>query len=368
MIDDKEIILKKFGICDTKEIKPFGTGLINNSFKVLTKNGQVYLLQRLNSIALPKIDIVLKNIEVIGDFLTNLGENCLKLCKTTDGDNHITDADGFIWRVYPFIENSNSYDFTTNEKVISQVAYGFGRFDKLVKGIRDGAVKYSDDNFHNTREKYEGLIKATNENLANRLKEVENEVAIVQSLIELANTEGLNLFEICDKRNCGELKTQVVHNDTKLNNCLLDKDDNYLCVVDLDTAMPGLVINDYADGVRYIANTTTEDEEDLEKVDINFNSLKAYTFGFFSGLDFAITKEELELLPLSLCSIAFELGCRFLADYLNGDVFFKIEDTKPNLNLIRARVQFKLCSKFIENYAKIEGIINDIFMQRVNLI
>ncbi len=358
-----EPILSQFGIEDIKEIKPFGSGLINMSFKVVSGDGKSYLLQKLNAVALPNIDIVLKNIENIGEFLSEKNERCLKLIKTLSGKNCIKGEDGSVYRVYPFMENSRSFDFSTDTKVISEIAYGFGRFDRLVRDIPEGLVQISDDDFHNTKSKFDKLNLAIKENRANRVQNIQKEISEIEKLLQFANAKNIDIFEISNKMENGELEKQVVHNDTKLNNCLLDENNNYLCVVDLDTAMPGLVLNDFGDGIRYIANKTQEDDENLENVGVNLKSFEAFTGGFLKGFGQKLTKEEVRLFTLSPICIAFELGCRFLTDYLNGDEFFKISSERPNLNLIRARVQFAYCKALIENYLdelKIIEKINEI--------
>lgn len=350
-------VLKEFGIVGVKKIAPFGTGLINSTYKVDSAKMGSFLLQKLNLVALPNIERVLLNIEAVGEYLKGLGEPCLLLQKTKSGKLCVNDGEGFVYRVYPFIENSVSYDFSCDPKVIFEVAYGFGRFDKLVKGIKSGAVKISDEHFHDSEYKYQQFKIAVQKDLAGRKKDAEAEILEAENLILYAKSKGVDLFKISSLMKAKKLEVQVVHNDTKLNNCLLDNNNNYLCVVDLDTCMPGLVINDFADGVRYIANCATEDEEDLSKVGVNLSSYSAFAEGFFKGLDYQITSSERELLATSVISIAFELGCRFLADYLNGDVFFRVSDSRPKLNLIRARVQFAYCKALIDNLQKEEDII-----------
>lgn len=356
-MDTLKSVLKDFGIENVQNITPFGSGLINSSFKVVAENGKSYLLQKLNAVALTNIDIVLQNIENIGEFLMTKNETCLKLFKTKNGENCIKSG-GSVYRLYPFIENSRSYDFSTSFKVISEVAFGFGRFDRILKDLPEGKVKISDEGFHNTRLKFEILKQAIQENRAKRLAKLQPEIEGVNDLLEFAKSKNIDLFEISNLMERGALPIQVVHNDTKLNNCLLDGEDNYLCVVDLDTAMPGLVMNDFGDGIRYIANKTTEDDENLQNVGVNLSSYEAFTRGFLKGLGQNLTKEEERLFVLSPISIAFELGCRFLTDYLNGDIFFKVEEDRKELNLIRARVQFAYCKSLIENISE-ERVIFD---------
>lgn len=355
-----EPILSQFGIEDIKEVKPFGSGLINMSYKVVSGDGKSYLLQKLNAVALPNIDIVLKNIENIGEFLSAKNERCLKLIKTLSGENCVKGENGSVFRVYPFIENSQSFDFSTDSKVISEIAYGFGRFDNLVRDIPEGLVQVSDDDFHNTKVKFNKLNLAIKENRAKRVQNIQKEISEIENLLGFAKTKNIDMFEISNKMENGELKKQVVHNDTKLNNCLLDENCNYLSVVDLDTAMPGLVLNDFGDGIRYIANKTQEDDENLQNVGVNLKSFEAFTSGFLMGLGRKLSKEEVRLFTLSPICIAFELGCRFLTDYLNGDTFFKVEEGRKELNLIRARVQFVYCKALIENLKEERAIFEKI--------
>lgn len=365
-MENLEQILNEFEITNVTQIVPFGAGLINRTYKVGTENLGSFLLQKLNSVALPNIDKVLQNIEAVGNYLKSINEKCLFLRKTKSGQNSIKDADGFVYRVYPFIENSVSYDFSRDENIIFQVAYGFGRFDRLVRGIEDGKVVVSDEHFHDTLYKYEHFKNAVKSDRCGRVSEIQNEILEADNIIRYAKQKGIDIFQISKLRDSRKLKTQVVHNDTKLNNCLLDENNKYLCVVDLDTCMPGLVINDFADGIRYIANLATEDEENLDKVGVNFASYKAFTSGFFKGLNYEIDELERQLLSTSPIAIAFELGCRFLEDYINGDVFFKVDLLRPNLNLIRARVQFRYCKALIDNLPKEKEIIEKVFSDKGN--
>lgn len=342
-----------------KTISPLGKGNINYTYKVVCENGEEYLLQRLNASALPNIMACLDNIEIITNHIKAKGEVSLTLVKTLEGKNCHLEEDGTLWRVYPFFSGSRSVDETDNLELIEELARGFGRFDELLKDLPTEKVKVSDDNFHNTREKYELLMESITKDSKNRVIEGIEEVECAHKLIEKCkNVTGMDIFSLSDELFSGRLNKQVVHNDTKLNNALITKENKVLCVVDLDTAMPGTILNDFGDGVRFACNSASEEEEDLSKVVFDINKFEAFTKGFFSGYTSKLQNKEKELLSLAPIAIAFELGCRFFADFLNGDVFFRVVSSKHDFNLIRARVQYKLCESMLENYEAILAVVD----------
>lgn len=352
-------VFNKFVQGVVKNVSPLGKGNINYTYKVECESGEEYLLQKLNASALPNIMACLDNIEVITNHIKKKGEVSLTLVKTLDGKNCYIDKDGTLWRVYPFFSESRSVDETEDLALIEEISRGFGKFDEMLVDLPVDLVKVSDDNFHNTRQKYELLMQSISKDSENRVVEGIEEVEKVYALIEkCTNVVGMNIFSLSDELFSGILKKQVVHNDTKLNNALITKGNKVLCVVDLDTAMPGTILNDFGDGVRFACNKASEEEENLKNVEFDINKFKAFTKGFFSGYTSKLLKREKELLPLAPISIAFELGCRFFADFLNGDIFFRVVSDKHDFNLIRARVQFKLCESMLENYEKILAVIN----------
>ncbi|MBP3630390.1 MAG: aminoglycoside phosphotransferase family protein [Clostridia bacterium] len=351
-------VFNKFVGKGVKSISPLGKGNINYTYKVICEDGREYLLQKLNGNALPNIDACLHNIDVISEHIKAKGEVSLSLIKTSDGEVSYKDKEGFVWRLYPFFSGSVSVDETDDLELIEEIARGFGRFDNLLVDLDVKNVQVSDDNFHNTRQKYELLMKSIVEDSQNRVVEAIDEIEWTKRLVESCNDiTGIEIFKLSDELFGGELAKQVVHNDTKLNNVLLNAVNKVLCVVDLDTAMPGTILNDFADGVRFACNSASEEEYDISKVSFDLVKFEAFTKGFFDGYQIKLSKREKELLAIAPISIAFELGCRFFADFLNGDVFFRIVSEDKKFNLVRARVQFKLCENMLDNFESMKNIV-----------
>lgn len=351
-------VFNRFIDDEAKSIRPLGKGNINNTYRVVCQNNEEYLLQRLNAYALPNIDACLGNIETISNHIKSKGEVSLSLIRTKSGELSYKDDENYCWRLYPFFKASNSVDETEDLSLLEEIAKGFGKFDDLLFDLDIKTVEVSDDNFHNTRQKYELLMKAIVEDCKNRVVESIDEIEWANELIKKCEViTGLSIFKLSDLLFSGKLKKQVVHNDTKLNNALITNNGKVVCIVDLDTAMPGTILNDFADGVRSACNTSCEEEYDITKVNFDLAKFEAFTKGFFAGFTKKLGEVEKELLSVSPISIAFELGCRFLADYLNGDVFFRIVSDDKSFNLVRARVQFKLCESMLENFENIKTII-----------
>lgn len=353
-------ILKIYGIEGFTSAKTFGSGNINETYKVVAGD-KSFLVQKMNGNALPDIYGALGNIECVTKHLLRKGENSLELLITKTNENHFIDGDGFVWRVYPFIENSYSVDVTDNCQVIEQIAFAFGRFDSLLRDLNPRKLSISDPYFHDTIQKYHDLEESISKDIKGRVKKANDTIAWCRGLISKALAIGVDLFAVSKAKKNGELPIRVVHNDTKLNNVLLSKETNkYLAVVDLDTCMPGTILNDFGDGVRSNANATTETEENLDRVRVDMKKFEAFTEGFLKGFgSINLDKLEQELLATSCLSITFELGTRFLKDYLDGDVFFKIISSNENFNLHRAKVQFKLLEDMIDKYKEMQYVIGE---------
>lgn len=353
-------VLKFFGIDGVKSYKLFGTGNINTTYLVTTKGGR-YLLQKMNATALPDIYGALKNIEVVTNHLSRKGERTLKLMPTITGKNSFEDSDGYVYRMYPFIENSVSYDITGDPNKIREIAFAFGKFDGGLKDLDPKKLVISDPGFHNTKEMYNLLEKAIEDDPVGRVKSATDTITVARGLISKALSCGIDVFGVVKAKERGQLPLRVVHNDTKLNNCLLSKDSGkYLAVIDLDTCMPSTILNDYGDGVRANTNATIEEETDLRKVKLDMKKFKAFTEGFLDGFGAVnLNNTEKKLLLTSCIAITFELGTRFLRDYLEGDRFFRIRSDNAKFNLMRANVQFKFMDDMLLHIKEMEKIIND---------
>ncbi|MBQ4516297.1 MAG: aminoglycoside phosphotransferase family protein, partial [Clostridia bacterium] len=249
-----------------------------------------------------------------------------------------------------YIEDSVAYQQVENKEQFYHAAKAFGKFQNQLAGFDASRLNETIPDFHNTRARFAQLKEAIKNDNAGRLKEVQAEVDFA---LARENMVGI-VVDAIDK---GEIPLRVTHNDTKLNNVLFDnKTDEAVCVIDLDTVMPGSMLYDYGDSIRFGASSGPEDEKDLDKIYCDLELFDAYTKGFLEELSDSITEKELDLLPFSARLMTYECGIRFLADYLNGDTYFKIH--YPEQNLDRCRTQFKLVADMEAKDAQMIEIVN----------
>ncbi len=289
----------------------------------------------------------MRNIVLVTDFLKKkiagsggdpLRET-LSVVMTRDGKTFYKEGDGY-WRVYTFIDGTVTYQTCENQEQFYASACAFGHFQKLLADFPAETLSESIPNFHNTKSRYLDFETAVAANVCGRAASVQEEIAFVRAHREFAAT-------LVDMQESGELPLRVTHNDTKLNNVLFDeKTGRPLAVVDLDTVMPGLSINDFGDSIRFGATYAAEDETDLDKVKFEIELFECYTKGFLGECGALLSDNEKKMLPVGAMMMTFECGMRFLTDHLNGDTYFKIH--RENHNLDRCRTQFKLV-KEMEN-------------------
>lgn len=340
MKDNLKNVLGRFGI-EAGYCEPYGNGHINDTF--LVKNGAEYILQRINKNVFTRPDLMMENIVAVTSYLREKiaarggdpDRETLTVIRTTDGAPYAVDDEGQYWRVYKFITGAVSVDIATSPDQLYHAARAFGGFQNALDGFPASTLHETIVNFHNTVSRFDALKKAIDADSVGRL-------AKVGDLVEFALAREADTHVIVDALASGALPMRVTHNDTKLNNVLLDeKTGEGVCVIDLDTVMPGSMLYDYGDALRSGGTTGAEDEPDLGKIWFNLDNFTAFTRGFIETLP-AMTKTEKELLPLSVKLMTYECGIRFLADYLSGDTYFKIKS--PDHNLLRTRTQFKLVS------------------------
>ena len=335
-----------------RTIAPYGNGHINHTFCICVDTGDVrpvrYILQRLNNYVFPHPEHVMENIARVTDYLRgvilaaggNPDRETLTLVKTTDGKDCYIDDEGAYWRVYLFIEDTISRDLPDTPELFALSGAAFGRFQQQLEGFDASVLHEPIRDFHNTPARYGQLMDAVRNNAAGRLGEVGPELAFCMGYGEEVHT-------LLRALAAGEIPLRVTHNDTKLNNILLDdKTGEGVCVIDLDTVMPGLAAYDFGDSIRFGANTAAEDEKDLTKVTLSLEMFEAFTKGFLS--EAKLNARERELLPMGAKLMTLECGMRFLADHLNGDKYFRIH--REGHNLDRARTQFKLVRSMEENW------------------
>ena len=322
--------------------EPYGNGHINDTFLTVCESKKRYILQRINHHIFTRPDEIMENICAVTDFIrkhtASLGgdtERCtLSVVKTTDGKSFFCDSIGSYWRLYDFTERTVTKERVSNIKEFCDCAEAFGNFQNQLSEFDASTLHEAIKNFHNTPVRYQNLIKAIEKDPVGRVASVKDEIDFV-----MARKEFTEILE--NARADGSLPLRVTHNDTKLNNILFDeKTDAPVCVIDLDTIMPGYSVNDFGDSIRFGANTAAEDETDLSKVSLDLELYHAYADGFLRGCAGKLTDKEIELLPYGAMMMTLECGIRFLTDYIEGDTYFRI--SRPSHNLDRCRTQFAL--------------------------
>lgn len=343
------------------EMEPFGSGHINDTYRITCNVGggktKRYILQRMNHEIFKNPKELMENVLNVTSFLRdkivadggNPDRKTLNVIQTKDGENYLKDIDGNYWRIYLFIEDAISFDVVEKPEDFYNSAVSFGNFQKMLSDYPAETLHETIVDFHNTVKRFGDFKKAVEADVCGRAKEVQEEIQFV--LDREADTH-----IICDALAQKKIPLRVTHNDTKLNNIMMDKKTGKgICVIDLDTVMPGSALYDYGDSIRFGANTGEEDEKNLDLISLDLDLFDIYTKGFLEGCGGSLTKEEIELFPMGAKLMTFECGMRFLADYLEGDVYFKIQ--RPEHNLDRARTQFKLVADMEEKWEQMQQIV-----------
>lgn len=353
-------ILKQFDLRGAPiACAPYGNGHINRTYLVETDAGARYILQRINDAIFSDVEGLMGNIALVTEYLRVQGLNdreTLTLIPTADGRKylHFIGGDPEIsgyYRMYAFIEDSVCLERAESDADFQQSAVAFGRFQMLLRDFPAERLKETLPGFHDTRIRCEALRRAIADDAVGRADGVQRE-------IDFALEQAQNAGWMLDMRDRGELPLRVTHNDTKLNNVMLDRISRKpLCVIDLDTVMPGLSGNDFGDSIRFGASTGAEDERDLDRIEMDLKLFRAYTRGFLSACGAALTAAEIETLPLAAKLMTYECGIRFLTDYLQGDCYFRIH--RPEHNLDRARTQFKLVRDMDRKWNAMHAILRE---------
>jgi Ser/Thr protein kinase RdoA (MazF antagonist) len=348
-----ENILKDFNIpekcvsCDR-----YGQGHINETYLVSTDSGTRYILQKINESIFKETDALMENIEKVTDHLrtkTNDPRTVMQLVKTKENKPYLRHKDGSAWRMYAFVENSICLQMPETPEDFYESAVAFGNFQQMMKDFPAETLNETLPNFHNTKDRYRIFHEVLKKDPLGRAESVQKEIDFVLKREKEAGT-------LVDLLAEGKLPLGVTHNDTKLNNVLLDRDTrSALCVIYLDTVMPGLSLYDYGDSIRFGASTGAEDEKDLSKVNFDIELYTRYTRGFLEGAQGGLTKAELEYLPWGAKLMTLECGIRFLTDYLDGDHYFHIRYPKQNLD--RCRTQFKLVQDMEQQFDKMAAVV-----------
>ena len=333
----------------------YGNGHINETYLLETDAPHAYILQKVNRQVFPDVPNLMRNIQLVTSYLwqqTPDPRRVLTLVPTTDGQAYMVDPDGEFWRVYEFVTDSLCLDRPENERDLQQSGLAFGTFQNQLASFPAHTLTEIIPHFHDTPVRYEQLKDAIRMDRAGRVKEAKAEIEAYMAFEKYAGFL-MNLLKQ------GELPLRVTHNDTKLNNVLLDAATRTpLCVIDLDTVMPGLAANDFGDSIRFGAATAREDEQDLSKVGMSLQLFEAYARGFLSACGTRLTPLEKETLPMGAMLMTLECGSRFLADYFNGDVYF--HNARPGQNLCRARTHIKMAQDMKSKLGQMQKIIESI--------
>ena len=329
------------------EVSPYGNGHINTTYLVVaeTEAGtKRYILQRINNHIFKQPKELMNNVLLVTEHLKakivaaggDPDRETLCVILTKDGQPCYEDAEGNFYRMYKFVEDTICYEAVRTPEDFYESAVAFGNFQRLLADYPAETLNETIVNFHNTKVRFATFKKAVEEDVMGRAAEVAKEIQFVLDREDVANY-------FTDLLEANELPLRVTHNDTKLNNIMMDNATRKgICVIDLDTVMPGLAMNDFGDSIRFGASTGAEDETDLDKIWCDLELFEIYTKGFIEGCGGKLTKREIELLPMGAKVMTFECGMRFLTDYLQGDTYFKIH--REHHNLDRCRTQFKLVS------------------------
>ena len=342
-----ENVLKEFDLqgkpCGCEEIK---VGHINRTYKILTRNAdgseQAYILQWINSTVFPKTPEVMSNIVRVTSHIKNklraAGRNehtgTLTVIPLKTGEPYATDGEDNKWRMFEFIPDAVTYMVCESAEMFRSVGYAFGEFQRQLADFDASTLYETIEDFHNTPKRFENFERAVRADVCGRVTEVAPEIAFLRE-------RKARYSVITDALASGRIPLRVTHNDTKLNNVMIDpKTGKAVCVVDLDTVMPGSSLYDFGDAIRFGASSADEDEADLSKVYVRTEMYEAFTEGFCEALAGALTDEEIRMFPDGSWMMTVEVGMRFLTDYLSGDTYFRIGYPKHNLD--RARNQLKL--------------------------
>lgn len=346
---------------ELKELSVFGNGHINDTLRATCElaDGRTkrYIVQRMNDGIFKNPDELMENVMNVTSFLRKKiiaaggdpDRETLNVIPTKDGKNYLTDENGDFWRCYIFIEDATSFDQVEKPEDFYNSAVAFGNFQRLLADYPAATLHETIKNFHNTVSRFADFKKAVEEDVAGRARDVQKEIQFVLD-------READCHVICDALAKGELPLRVTHNDTKLNNIMIDnRTGKGLCVIDLDTVMPGSSLYDYGDSIRFGASTGAEDEQNLDLIWCDLELFEIYTKGYVEGCGGSLTETEIRMMPMGAKLMTLECGMRFLADHLQNDIYYKIH--RENHNLDRARTQFKLVADMEAKWDEMNVIV-----------
>ena len=342
------------------DVKSNRTGHINSTFIITVEGGRRYTLQILNTAIFKDPVGVMENILAVTEHIRaglaaeggDTERGTLRVVKTREGELGYTDSEGRFWRAYEFVEDVVCRVTVDSPETFARVGEAFGDFQRRLSDFDASRLCESIPNFHNTKKRYADFLAAVERNAAGRADSVRDEIRFITDRADKCAL-------IVDALESGELPLRVTHNDTKLSNILLDEvTEAAVCIIDLDTVMPGSALYDFGDSIRTGAASAAEDEPDLETVHFLPEMFKAYARGFIKGTGGSLTARELKMLPDGGYTITLEQAIRFLGDYLDGDTYYHIE--YPEHNLVRARTQLKLVAEMEDCMEELRAFVEKI--------
>ena len=344
-----------------KAIRPYGSGHINDTFMLTCEledgSNKHYILQRMNDDIFRNPKELMENVVNVTTFLRKKiiaaggdpERETLNIILTKDGANYLQDETGDYWRSYVFIDDATCFDLVEKPEDFYNSAVAFGHFQQLLADYPAATLHETIKNFHNTVDRFHNFLKAVEEDVVGRAKDVQAE-------IEFVKAREADCHIICDALANGEIPLRVTHNDTKINNVLIDAATGKgICVIDLDTVMPGLSAYDFGDSIRTGANDCAEDEPDQSKVHFDLHLYEVFAKGYLSTAGSTMHTAEKKSLAWGAKLMTLECGIRFLTDYLEGDHYFRI--ARPNHNLDRARTQFTLVRQMEDVFDQMTAIV-----------
>ena len=350
-------IIEKFDILgEVTNVKIYGSGHINTTYRVNTTE-EVYILQKVNTSIFKNMEQLVENVAGVTNYLVetikkrggNPRRETLQVIQTKDGQNYFKGDDGFSYRMYYFITGATCYDTVEKPEDFYESALAFGKFQSLLASYPAETLHETIPNFHHTAKRFETFLQAVEQDVCSRAASVQEEIAFVMN-------HAKDMPVLTDMLEKGELPLRVTHNDTKLNNIMIDNETGKgICILDLDTVMPGLSVNDFGDAIRFGANTALEDETDLDKVSLDLELYEIFVKGFLEGCQGILTENELKMLPMGAKMMTLECGMRFLTDYLEGDTYFRIH--RKHHNLDRCRSQFALVADMERKWDEMAAIV-----------
>jgi len=358
---DLGAIVKNFKIeGEYKSAEPYGSGHINDTYLITTSYIR-YLLQRVNHHVFKNVPQLMHNIELVTNHIKNVltgregadivSRACLTFFPTKRGKLYHRDDWGNYWRLTVFIENSHTYDIVASPEQAYAGGKAFGRFQTMLSDFNADLLHESIPFFHNVQKRLQTFAASLKKDPLGRAQIIHAEIDVVEARSE----EMRCILRLAEQ---GKIPLRVTHNDTKFNNILFNQDDKVICVIDLDTVMPGYVHYDFGDAIRTCTNTGAEDEQDLNKVSMDITLYEGFATGFLDETKTFLTVTEIDYLAFSAKLLTFIMGLRFLTDYIDGDIYYKIHHPDHNLN--RARAQFRLLASMDAQYQEMREIVKNI--------